>query len=206
MLGLGLLIFAIAAGLGLTFWLGTWGTQQRVQTAIAAAGGEVAQMPHPRTGLVPSAENLGQVLFGRYCDSCHPGGNAQKGENLLNAEFRRDFHTEAEVLQIIRDGTCTMPAYTRFMIPDNDAAEIAKFTLARAKAAGASDPSPALAQLDGKQIMVAKCADCHNRIDKPLDARDVQVIFALDEMSRCAGLTGTQKDALRTYLRSQQIK
>lgn len=168
------------------------------------ATGPEAGVPRLRQGLVLTTENRGQVLFGRSCDSCHPGGREGRGADLLSAEFRRDFKTEADIVQLVRGGTCTMPAYNRFILADDDLAQIAKFVLGRAKAAPSATSRPALPALDGPGILKIKCMNCHATLDPPLDPRDVQVLFALDEMAKCAGLTAEQKTVLRTFLRAQQ--
>jgi mono/diheme cytochrome c family protein len=155
---------------------------------------------------VLATDNRGQVLFGRYCDSCHPGGREGKGIDLLSPELRRDFQTESQVIQLVRDGTCKMPKFDRFLLADADLGEIAKFTLDRAKAAVSASPSSPLPPLDGQGIFQNKCVVCHNSIDVPIDPRDVQVLFALDQMGKCAGLTAEQKTALGAFIRSQQVR
>ncbi|MBI4498541.1 MAG: cytochrome c [Chloroflexi bacterium] len=227
--GLAVLAFAVALGLGVVLGLGMWDAQHRgvaspregragvvlglgtwlaQRSGVAAAaegGGRAEQMPRPRTGLVATNENRGQVLFGRYCDSCHPGGREQKGKDLLGPAFRRDFQTEADVVKLVREGTCVMPAYDRFFLPDGDVAEIAKFVVARAQAAASADPTPPLPPLDGQGILGQKCAACHDTIDLPLNPRDPQVLYVVDvDMARCAGLTAQQTTALRTFLLEQQ--
>lgn len=203
--GLALLGAAAVLGVGMAVWLGSWGADFRVRAAIIQGGGEAIERPHPRAGLVPTNENRGQVLFGRYCDSCHPGGEKNKGKDLLGPEFRRDFRTEGDIVQLVREGTCVMPAYNRFVLPDADVAEMAKFTLARAKAAASTDPTPPLPALDGQGIMNQKCDACHNTIDLPLNPRDPQLLYVVDTtMARCAGLTAQLRTELRTFLLEQQ--
>jgi len=169
-------------------------------------GGSGGEVPRSRQGLVLTAENRGQVLFGRSCDSCHPGGREGRGVSLLTPEFRRDFKTEADIVQLVRDGTCNMPAYNRFLLADEDLVPIAQFVLNRAKVAATAASAPPLPALDGPGILQHRCASCHARIDKPIDARDVQVLYALDTMAKCAGLTTEQKTVLRTFLQAQQAR
>jgi len=203
-------VAALAAGLGIAVLLMGWFWQPpaALVQVVSANAQQDGGVPRPRQGLILTDENRGRVLFGRSCDSCHPGGQAGGGErggvDLLNPEFRRDFKTEADVVQLIRNGTCEMPAFSRFVLADDVVSQIAQFVLARAKAHPSASSKPPLPALDGPGILRNKCMNCHDTIDPPLDPRDVQVIFALDEMSKCAGLTTEQKSVLRTYLQSQQ--
>lgn len=203
---------ALAAGIGIAVLLMGWFWQPpaALVEAVSVRSQEDGGVPRPRQGLILTDENRGRVLFGRSCDSCHPGGGAGGGErggvDLLNPEFRRDFKTEADIIQLIRNGTCEMPAFSRFVLADDVVAQIAQYVLARAKAHPSAASKSPLPALDGPGIIKYKCTDCHNAIDKPFDARDVQVLFALDEMSKCGGLTSEQKNVLRTYLQSQQAR
>lgn len=200
-LGLAVILGVVFAG-----WLAGWLGHPPVILSQAQVAGAKREdgVPRPRQGLVATAENRGKVLFGRSCDSCHPGGREGKGADLLSPEFRRDFKTEADIIQLVRQGTCEMPAYNRFFLADDDLAQIAKFVLGRAKSDPSAASRPPLPALDGPGILQNKCASCHAEIDKPIDARDVQVLFALDDMAKCGGLTAEQKSVLRTFLQAQQ--
>lgn len=201
--GLAVVALAVVFGIAVTGWMGGWfgPSMSSLAGTLAIAPSANAEMPRPRQGLVPSSENKGQIIFGRYCDSCHPGGEASKGKSLVSPEFRRDFENEFQIAQLVREGTCVMPKYDRFLLPDGDLAEIAKFTLARAKADGSPPPPP----LDGPGIMREKCATCHNTLDPPLDPRDPQVTHAVEvDMGRCAGLTAVQKKVLIDFLLRSQ--
>ncbi|MEK7214033.1 MAG: cytochrome c [Chloroflexota bacterium] len=204
--GMTLLVLSLVLGVAFTGWLQGWVGSPHFSVTAGVGGGAATggAVPRARQGLVANAENRGQVLFGRSCDSCHSAGGEGRGVALVTPEFRRDFKAETDIIQLVRDGTCRMPAYSRAFLADGDLAEIAKFTLARARAAPGAQASPPLTPLDGRGILETKCLSCHNTIDKPLDARDVQLLFALDEMAKCAGLTAEQKAVLRTFLRSQQ--
>jgi hypothetical protein len=96
-----------------------------------------------------------------------------------------------------------MPAYSRFLVSDGDLSEISKFVVSRAKAV---DPSPPPPPLDGAGILEKKCNNCHATIEPHLDPRDVQVLFALNDMAKCAGLTAEQRNVLRSYLLAQQAQ
>lgn len=205
--GRGRVAVALAAVLGIAVagWLAGWfGPSVAVMQNLTIFQSRGGEMPRPAHGLVLTSENRGQVLFGRSCDSCHPGGGEGRGPSLVSPDFRRDFLTERDVIQLVRDGTCEMPKFDRFLLADDALAEIAKYVKARAASVGALEGKPQLAPLDGPGIFQQKCADCHVRIDKPVDARDVQVLYALDEMAKCGGLTTDQKSVLKTYLQQMQ--
>ncbi len=202
--GLALLVAAVVLGVGVAVGLAVWSAKPRALALSDGSGLEQhVGVPRSSSGLVASTENRGQVLFGRYCDSCHPGGEEGRGVSLASLEFRRDFQTQTQVAQLVRDGTCKMPAYTRFLLADGDLAEMSKFVLSRAEAATREDPSPPLAPLDGAGILEKKCNNCHATIEPHLDPRDVQILFALNDMAKCAGLTANQRDVLRAYLVAQ---
>lgn len=205
--GLALLGLSVVLGIAFSGFVGGWFgiTVVDVSNRLPFGHATSGEMPRPRQGLVLTPDNRGQVLFGRYCDSCHPAGRESKGADLLGREFRRDFQNEFQISQLVREGTCVMPKYDRFLLGDDDLAEIAKFTLARAKTAAAADGAPPLPPLDGPKIMQEKCVTCHNTLDPPLDPRDPQIIHAVEvDMGRCAGITAVQQKVLVDFLLQQQ--
>jgi len=202
--GLVLLVVAVVLGVGTAVGLAAWSAEPRALALSDSGHQESLGVPRSSSGLVATTENRGQVLFGRYCDSCHPGGEEGRGVSLATLEFRRDFQTQTQVAQVVRDGTCKMPAYNRFLLADADLAEMAKFVLSHAEAATREDPSPPLPPLDGAGILDKKCNNCHATIEPHLDPRDVQILFALNDMAKCAGLTTDQRNVLRAYLLAQQ--
>lgn len=76
---------------------------------MAACGGsETAQ---------PAAPNLarGEVVFARYCNTCHPGGNRGSGPLLIGKVLSDDaFRT------IVRHGKNRMPGFNQESIAEND--------------------------------------------------------------------------------------
>ncbi|MBM2826183.1 MAG: Cytochrome oxidase, cbb3-type, subunit [Dehalococcoidia bacterium] len=208
--GKAVLALGVVLGLAFSLWLsGGLGPPRSLLSANSLALGNHSEntMPRLRHGLVLTEETRGRVLFGRYCDSCHPGGEEGRGESLVSEEFQRDFQNEFQITQLVRDGTCIMPAYNRFFLADGDLAEIAKFALGRSQAAAQVRATAPLPPLDGPGIMQQKCANCHDTVDPPLDTRDPQVLYVMElEMARCAGLTAVQKETLRTHLLSQQVR
>lgn len=207
LLGLGMLALAIALGLGVAGWLAGWYGPERVALLelLPGANRPGVDMPRPRQGLVLRGDNRGQVLFGRYCDSCHPAGDVGRGESLVSPEFQRDFQNEFQITQLVREGTCLMPKFDRFLLADADLDEIVRFTISRVKAIVARDSLSPLPPLDGPAIIKEKCATCHDTVDPPLDPRDPHVLYVMElEMARCAGLTAVQEQVLRDYLLSQQ--
>lgn len=208
LLGVGMLALAIALGVGVAGWLAGWYGPERVALLelLPGANRQGMDTPRPRQGLVLRGDSRGQVLFGRYCDSCHPAGGKARGESLIAPEFRRDFQNEFQIAQLVREGTCLMPKFDRFLLADADLEAVAKFTLSRAKAAGEAKGIAPLPPLDGPGILREKCETCHNESVAPtLDPRDPQISYILEvDMARCAGLTAVQKQTLRDHLLSQQ--
>jgi cytochrome c5 len=156
--------------------------------------------------LILTAENKGQVLFGRYCDSCHPGGEEGRGKSLISTQFLRDFQKDSDVTQLAREGTCIMPKFSRFLLADGDMGEVSKFVVSRAKAStqGASPLPP----LDGASILGQRCANCHDGNNIPyINPRDPDTLKTLEtEMATCAGLTVDQRKVLREYLLAEQSR
>ncbi len=94
---------------------------------------ETSSVPRPRTGLVATSENRGQVLFGRYCDSCHTGGRQFAGPSMRTDEFKSEYNTAGSIMEIVRKGGFDMPAFPPELIPDQDLQKIADYILARPK-------------------------------------------------------------------------
>jgi mono/diheme cytochrome c family protein len=198
--GLALIGLAVVLGVAAALGLVAWSAEPKALALSGSGSQENVGAPRSSSGLVATTENRGQVLFGRYCDSCHPGGDEGRGVSLVSKEFLRDFHNEAQIAQLVRDGTCKMPAYTRFLVSDGDLSEMSKFVLGRAQAAA----PPPLPPLEALAILEQKCNTCHATIEPHLDPRDVQILFALNDMAKCAGLTADQRNVLRAFLLAQQ--
>jgi mono/diheme cytochrome c family protein len=123
--GLGLLVFTTLLAVVVVFGLVTWSTTPRPLLVRE----EPAGVPRPRTGLIPSSQNRGQILFGRYCDSCHTAGRVVLGPSLRNTQFKRQFPTIDTIAQVVRTGGFDMPAYPPALLSDDDLRKIAEFTL-----------------------------------------------------------------------------
>lgn len=125
---LGLLTVALGAalGVGMFAWLAGAGTTQAAWISAPLRAHSV-EPPRPAEGLVERPDNRGQVLFGRYCDSCHPAGREVLGASLRSRQFKRQFDTDEKIVRIIREGGFDMPAFPKTMISDEDVALIAAF-------------------------------------------------------------------------------
>lgn len=124
-LGLLSLVLGVALGLGLVAWLAGLGT---VQTAyLGALTRPGVQAPKPATGLIERSDNRGQVLFGRYCDSCHPAGLEARGDTLRSVDFKRKYATDEKIVSFVRAGGFTMQAYDKDFLADEDLVEISAY-------------------------------------------------------------------------------
>lgn len=92
-------------------------------------GARIAPVSGERESLVLRSDNRGQVFYGRYCDSCHPGGNENLGASLRSAQFKRTFNTPEKVTTLVRRGGFDMPAYPKELISDADLAEISSYVI-----------------------------------------------------------------------------
>jgi mono/diheme cytochrome c family protein len=81
----------------------------------------------PSPALVDGVDNHAQVLFGRYCDSCHPGARAGIGANLRTAQSHRQYSTEDSIIRLVRAGGFDMPAFPSQMLADDDLTQIASY-------------------------------------------------------------------------------
>jgi mono/diheme cytochrome c family protein len=118
---LGLAAFAWLAGVGVTqtAWLAP------PRSAMSAAA------PRPAAGLVERSDNRGQVLFGRYCDSCHPGGREGLGSDLEGTQVKRQYTSEDKIIKKVRSGgfELDMPVFPKSLISDEDLATLATYVL-----------------------------------------------------------------------------
>jgi mono/diheme cytochrome c family protein len=112
-------------GIAVFVWLASMGATQAPSLANprpAAAGA-----PRPAVGLVERSDNRGQVLFGRYCDSCHPGGREGIGSDLEGTQVKRQYTTDDKIIRYVRAGGFDMPAFPKTLISDDDLAAIAAY-------------------------------------------------------------------------------
>jgi len=123
--GVGLLVFTTLLAIVVVLGLVTWNNNPRP----LLAGEQPAGVPRPRTGLIPTSENRGEILFGRYCDSCHTAGREVLGPSLRNAQSKSQFPTIDKIAQVVRTGGFDMPAYPSALLSDDDLRKIAEFIL-----------------------------------------------------------------------------
>lgn len=138
--GLLLLVVAIALAAGVVYTLqpGTgagfaaWfpgGPTVGVDTSTGGAGEGAAGVPRSRSGLVPTSENRGKVLFGRYCDSCHTDAREMIGPSLRTAQFKGQYKSADEIIHFVRTGGFDMPAYPETLVSDEEMQRISEYIL-----------------------------------------------------------------------------
>lgn len=129
--GQAMVLLAVVVGLGVVLWLGGWigpspSTYAQVFAVIPRGD---AGVPRPGQGLVLTADNRGQVLFGRYCDSCHTAGREALGPSMRSQQFKRQFSTATQIIEFVRHGGFSMPAFSKAFLSDADLADIATYVL-----------------------------------------------------------------------------
>jgi hypothetical protein len=135
----GLLIVVLGIGLGgATFgWIAGWaGATPVAQWEGGALVGPGAFRNAPRDGapgaresLVLRSDNRGQVLFGRYCDSCHTAGGGGFGTSLRSAQFKRQFASPESVAAVVRKGGFDMPSFPTSLVSEADLKDIAAYVV-----------------------------------------------------------------------------
>lgn len=123
--GLGLLALAVLAAIATVALLAAWSNNPQPLLVSEPAGG----VPRARTGLVSTSQNAGQVLFGRYCDSCHTGGREFTGPSLRSARFKGQNPTVEKIITLVRKGGFDMPAFPPTLISDEEVQQIAEFVV-----------------------------------------------------------------------------
>ncbi len=133
--GLTLLIFAIVLGAVGAAWeiASPNGPDSLHFASLSLSTGSAQQehiaMPHVATGLVETSSNRGQVLFGRYCDSCHPGGEAGIGASMHDSQFKQEYNTEEKIDKVVRSGGFSMPPFPTSLLSDENLKEISQYVL-----------------------------------------------------------------------------
>jgi mono/diheme cytochrome c family protein len=128
-LGVGV-VYALRPGAGATF--AAWfpgGPALSVGAPAGGAGEGAAGVPRSRTGLVPTSENRGKVLFGRYCDSCHTDAREMTGPSLRTAQFKGQYRSADEIIHFVRTGGFDMPAYPETLVSDEEMQLISEYIL-----------------------------------------------------------------------------
>jgi mono/diheme cytochrome c family protein len=108
-------------GVAVFIWIAGVGVIQTVRPAQTTVVSATAP------ALVERNDNRGQVLFGRYCDSCHPGGRAGIGSDLEGTQVKRQYTTEDKIIKLVRSGGFDMPAFSMSLLSDEDLANIAVY-------------------------------------------------------------------------------
>jgi mono/diheme cytochrome c family protein len=112
-------------GVAVFIWIASAGS---IQTAgLASSRSSAASVSTLGPPLVERSDNLGQVLFGRYCDSCHPGGRAGIGSDLEGTQVKRQYTSEDKIIKLVRSGGFDMPAFSPSLLSDEDLANIAVY-------------------------------------------------------------------------------
>lgn len=86
-------------------------------------------VPRSRSGLVLTSSNRGQILFGRYCDSCHTAGREMIGPSLRTVQFKSQYKTADKIVEFVRTGGFDMPAYPPTLVSDDELQKIAEYIL-----------------------------------------------------------------------------
>ncbi|MRR05515.1 MAG: c-type cytochrome [Deltaproteobacteria bacterium] len=74
----------------------------------------------------------GEKLFNRHCASCHPGGSntITPSKTLKTADLQAGMITSPEdIIQKMRTPGPGMPRFTKAMIPEKEALQIAQYIL-----------------------------------------------------------------------------
>jgi len=120
--GRALTVGAVVLGLvGVALITVVGGPRSGPSTQVASAGRAA------RLALVDTPETHGQVLFGRYCDSCHPGAGPGSGSDLRTAQVRRQYPAPDSIKRLVRAGGFDMPAFPTQMLSDDDLTQIANY-------------------------------------------------------------------------------
>ena len=72
----------------------------------SSSGGPGTGTPIPRTG---------EMIFARYCNTCHPGGGRGVGPSLITEDY-----SEPEMRSIVRHGQKQMPGFGVQIISEDD--------------------------------------------------------------------------------------
>jgi mono/diheme cytochrome c family protein len=124
--GLVTVLFGILLGLGAFAWVAGAGAAQTAWLAPARPSAISGTSGVP-VGLVERSDNRGQVLFGRYCDSCHPGGGAGIGSDLESTQVKRQYTSDDRVIKLVRTGGFDMPRFDTSLLSDDDLANVATY-------------------------------------------------------------------------------
>jgi mono/diheme cytochrome c family protein len=102
---------------GVAAWLVGMTLLALILTSCDVNGGSssVTTPSVPTPPAVPTTLVRGEELFARYCQVCHPGGNAGVGARLIGLPLSDD-----QIKTVIRHGQKNMPAFAPETIPDAD--------------------------------------------------------------------------------------
>jgi cytochrome c551/c552 len=105
------------------------GSSISLDTSSGNSGTPQADVPRSRPGLVATGSNRGQILFGRYCDSCHTGGREMIGPSLVAPQFKSQYKSADKIMKLVRTGGFDMPAYPATLVSDDELRLIAEYIL-----------------------------------------------------------------------------
>ena len=71
---------------------------------------------------VDSGSERGEVVFAKYCNSCHPGGGRGAGPSLVQAGI-----SEAEFDEYVRNGKARMPGFNEALFAKCDLDEMYRY-------------------------------------------------------------------------------
>jgi mono/diheme cytochrome c family protein len=121
-LGAATVLVGTLLGVAVFVWIASLGVSQ-----TASRTSQTTSASAPPAALVERSDNRGQVLFGRYCDSCHPGGRAGIGSDLEGTQVKRQYTSEDKIIKLVRSGGFDMPAFSTGLLSDDDLTSIAGY-------------------------------------------------------------------------------
>ena len=90
---------------------------------VGSAGLAACDMSGPPAAVTPAVvgETIprGQVVFARYCHSCHPNGGLGAGPSILTID-----PSDEEMTNIIRHGKNRMPGFNEKVISDEELVDL----------------------------------------------------------------------------------
>ncbi len=135
--GIALVALAVLLGIGGGVWEIRASTGSKTPLVAYLSYQDIREgkvgMPYARTGLILSNDNRGQVLFGRYCDSCHPAGLKGVGATLRSDQFKRQYTSAEKIKEVVRKGGFDMRAYPPDFLSDEDLDAIVQYVMSLPK-------------------------------------------------------------------------
>ena len=180
MLGVLVLTVAILAGSLVGFGLWQWEQTARGTEVSVAAYPRPPQAtspgsPQPEVTALGTGDRLalGQAIYGRYCDACHPGGGVGVGPALFGPGFEANFADDAKLTALVRAGTPSMPGFPSTRIDDTQMAGMIAYLRQVGAQTAAPEATPTEVPVQGQMtwtgtyaldiqpIFDAYCVRCH---------------------------------------------